>query len=310
MNIFTTDIFLETAGALFFPQRKRRIEVCRLEGRRIPLLVLDGHEVVGRMPFYDFPQPLDDARGPVDREIFHLPRTVLRTVELTGLPEKLEGTQPSPYIDWKKHGTWAEFEARWKASPIPKTTDGARQRRKLEREVGKLRFELDDARPEVFEACLRWKSSQYLATGLTDMFAEPKHVTLFRKLRERGVLLVSSLTAGDSLLAVHLGSSHDRRLGWWIPAYDPKFSRFSPGRLLLEELMKTSFERGDLEFDFLIGDESYKFLYATHNRIIGPVGMPPLTELLMSRAKQTAKALLSMSPKAMELARTLQKRLQ
>ena len=309
MNIFTTDAFLETAGALFFPQRKRSIELCRLEGRRLKLLVLDGQEVVGRMPFYDFPQPMDDAQGPVDREITYLPRTVLQTAELQQYTPEPAGLQPSPYIDWKLLPTWADFEARWKASPQPKTHDGARQRRRLERELGPVRFQLDDPRPEVFDACVKWKSSQYLATGLTDMFADPRNIALFRRLRERGVLLVSSLSAGDDLLAVHFGSSHDQRLGWWIPAYDPKFSKFSPGRLLLEELMKASFERGDGEFDFLIGDEPYKFLYATHNRVIGPLGTPPLTEVWLKKARQQAKALLEKNPKAMELARTLHKRL-
>lgn len=309
MNIFTTDAFLETAGASFFPDRKRRIEVCRLSGQRLRLLVLDGTEVVGRMPFYDFPQPLDDVQGPVDREIFHLPRTVLRTVELHGEPQgKIEGTQPSPYIDWKKHDTWAGFQAMWKANPLPKSYDGARQRRRLEREVGPIRFELDDTRPEVFDACVQWKSSQYVASGFPDMFANPRNITFFRRLRERGVLMVSSLCAGDSLLAVHFGSWHDQRFGWWIPTYDPKFSRFSPGRVMLDELMKASFDRGDREFDFLIGDESYKFLYATHNRVIGAVGNPPLKEVIFSKAKATVKALLSTSPKALELARSLQRK--
>lgn len=309
MNIFTTDAYLETAGALFFPQRSRQIEVCRLEGRRIRLLVLDGHEIVGRMPFYDFPQPMDDAKGPVDREIFWLPRTVLRTEPIEARTPEPEGQQPSPYVDWKKYSDWAAYEAHWRASPVTRTHDGPRQRRRLERELGPVRFQLDDPRPEVFDACVQWKSNQYRATGLTDMFADPRNVALFRRLRERGVLLVSSLYAGDTLLAAHLGSSHDRRLSWWIPAYDPKWNKFSPGRLLLEDMLKTSHNRGDLEFDFLIGAEGYKFMYATHNRVIGPVGTPPLRELFMTKARQQARVLLEKNPRALELARNLQKRL-
>ena len=309
MNIFTTDAFLETAGALFYPERKRAIEVCRLEGRRLRLLVLDGDEVVGRMPFYDFPQPMADAKGPVDREIFYLPRTVLETVSVEGRKPEAQGLQPSPYVDWKRLPTWKDYEAAWKQSSVTRNQDGARQRRRLEKELGPVRFVLDDPRPEVFDACVHWKSAQYKATGLTDMFADPRNVALFRRLRERGVLLVSSLSAGDTLLAVHFGSSHDGRLGWWVPAYDAKFGKFSPGRLLLEELLAASFNRGDVEFDFLIGDEPYKFHYATHNRIIGPVGTPPLTEVFMKKAKAQAKALLEKSPRAMELARTLQKRI-
>lgn len=316
MNIFTTDAFLETAGALFFPQHERSIELCRLEGRRLRLLVLDGELPVGRMPFYDFPQPLDNARGPADREIFYLPRTVVRTSVLDPqlvTPEgKLplpEGHQPSPYIVWNTLPSWEAFEARWKASPVVRSHDSQRKRRKLEKDLGKLSFQLDDPRPAVFDTCVKWKSSQYLATGLTDMFADPRNVALFRRLRERGVLKVSSLSAGDTLLAVHFGSMHDGRFGWWVPAYDPAHGKHSPGRILLEELMKASYERGDAEFDFLIGEEPYKFQFATHNRVIGPVGTPPLTDLLMAKARKRAKALLEKNPRALELARNLKKRL-
>lgn len=309
MNIFTTEAYLDTAGALFYPRRDRRREICAVEGRRVPLLVLDGEEVVGRMPFYDYPQPLEDARGPVDRQVAYLPRMVLRTIPMELRTPEPEGQQPSPYIDWKLLPSWEAYQARWEASPVTKTHDGPRQRRRTLKEFGTVKFVLDDPRPEVFDACVRWKSQQYRATGLPDMFADPRNVALFRRLRERGVLLVSSFSGGDTLLAAHLGSSHDRRLGWWVPAYDSKFAKFAPGRLMLEELLKASYERGDLEFDFLIGGEGYKFQYATHSRVIGPVGTPPLTELFVARARRRAKALLEMSPRAMELARSLKRRL-
>lgn len=310
MNIFTTDAYLQTAGELLFPHRARSIETCRLEGRRVRLLVLDGQEVVGKMPFYDYPQPLDEPKGPVDREISWLPRTVVRTTTIgeRTAPEP-EGQQPSPYIDWKTYPTWAQFEAHWKASPQVRTGDSGRQRRRLEKELGPLRFELDDRRPEVFEACVTWKAGQYVATGVQNMFADPRNVALFRRLRERGVLLVSSLRAGETLLAVHFGSHHDGRMTWWVPAYDPQYGKYSPGRLLLEELIKTSHAQGDREFDFLIGAEGYKFMYATHNRVIGPVGGPPLKELFVKRARQEAKAVLERYPRALELARNVQKKL-
>ncbi len=102
---------------------------------------------------------------------------------------------------------------------------------------------------------------------------------------------------------------HDGRFGWWVPAYDPDHSKHSPGRLLLEDLMKASYERGDVEFDFLIGEEPYKFQFATHNRVIGPVGTPPLTDLLIAKARKRARAILEKNPRALELARDLKKRL-
>lgn len=311
MNVFTTPAYLETAGALFFPHRRRTIELCRVEGRLLRLLVLDGHEVVRQMPYYDFPQPLDGAPdGPV-RELTYFPRTVLRTttVEERTTPEP-EGQQPSPYVDWARFPDFAAWEAMTRRRTAKSFGDPARQRRKLERDLGPLRFTFDDARPEVFDACIRWKSAQYRATGLEDGFARPESVELFRRLRARGVVAVSSLFAGSTLLAAHLGSVTSRRLGWWIPAYDPDLRRYAPGRLLLLELLRASAERQDVEFDFLIGDEAYKFLFATHNRVIGPVGTPPLVEQVWAQTQRRAKALLAKAPRAYALARQLKRRLQ
>lgn len=301
MNIFTTEAFLETAGELFFPHRQRRIEVCRLEGRRLRMLVLDGHEAVGQMNFYDFPQSLDDAKGPVDREVLWLPRAVVRTEAVKDYQEPPRGQSPAPYIDWRTHPTFAAFEEDWKARGAVKPNDSARQRRRIERELGPLSFHFDDPRPEVFDACITWKSAQYRASGYQDMFADPKNIALFRRLREKGHLLVSSLSAGPTLLAVHFGGTNDGRLGSWIPAYDVAFQKYSPGRLLLEDMLKASHARGDVEFDFLIGNESYKFQFATHVRVIGEVGSPPVLHLLKTKSRAKVKSFLEENPRARDL---------
>lgn len=311
MNVFTTRAFLETAGELFYPSRRRSIELCRIEGRLLRLLVLDGREVVRTMPFYDFPQPLEGGppAGEPVRELTYFPRTVVRTTTVEERAGKEPpGHQPSPYIDWSRFADFAAFEAMVKARGGVKHGDPGRNLRKLARDVGPVSFVFDDARPEVFDAVVRWKSAQYVATGVGDMFARPENVELFRRLRARGVVVVSSLSAGDKLLAAHFGSVNDGRLGWWIPAYDPAWQKYSPGRLMLLELMKAGFARKDVEFDFLIGDEDYKFIYATHNRVIGPLGTPPLREQLVAEARKRARALLMRYPRAYELAREVKKR--
>jgi CelD/BcsL family acetyltransferase involved in cellulose biosynthesis len=301
VNIFTTSVFLETAGELYFPTRRRSIEVCRLEGRRLPMLVLDGREVVGAMNFYDFPQPLDDAKGPIDREILWLPRTVIETTTVAERVVELpRGKQHAPYIAWQTLPTFEAFEADWKSRGAVKPNDSARQRRRIEKEIGPLRFEFDDRSAEAFDACVRWKSAQYQASGYVDMFASSVNVQLFKRLQERGALLVSSLRAGSTLMAVHFGATNDRRLGSWIPAYDVALQKYSPGRLLLEDMLKASHARGDLEFDFLIGNEAYKFQFATHSRVIGEVGSPPVSHLLKTKARAQAKAFLDENPKARE----------
>jgi CelD/BcsL family acetyltransferase involved in cellulose biosynthesis len=62
--------------------------------------------------------------------------------------------------------------------------------------------------------------------------------------------------------------------------------KFSPGAVLELEALRASFEAGDSEFDFLMGDQRYKFTWATHIRWIGPVGVEPRVDRL-SRAART-----------------------
>lgn len=309
MNIFSTTLFLETAGALFFAKRRRSIELFRLENHVLRLLVLDGRTVVRAMPFYDFPQPVTDgADGPL-KPLSYFPRTVVETTSVDQPMPHAPGFQPSPYVEWAAFADWPSYERFVERKPLAKQGDSKRQRRKIERDLGPMKFLFDDQRPEVFDAVVRWKSAQYLATGVGDMFAKPENVELFQRLKHQRALVVSSLSAGPTLLAAHFGSLHDRRLSWWVPAYDPAYSKYSPGRLMLEELMRESHRLRHLEFDFLIGDEAYKFNYATHNRVIGPMGTPSLREQLFERAKKEGKALLARNPMAYQWARAIKRRL-
>ncbi len=310
MNFFSTDVYLQTLADVYFAGKNCRVVNARVENQLFRLLMVDGQPIT-RWAFLDFLQPLENVRDDAaDRDIGYLPKAVLRTHEVTARPELPPGEHPSPFIDWSRFESWSAFEAFVGARIGNLFPDSRRKRKKLERELGPIRFELDDRRPEVLEQCLVWKSSQYVATGLQDMFADPRNADLFRVLQKRGAVVVSSFSAGERLLAAHFGALADERLYWWVPAYDPAFGKYSPGRLMLEDLMKASLERKHREFDFLIGDETYKWHYATHNRVIGALGTPPLSLRLKTAAKQYAKKALARHPKLLETARGWKARLE
>jgi len=65
---------------------------------------------------------------------------------------------------------------------------------------------------------------------------------------------------------------------------------------------------GHLEFDFLIGDEAYKFVYATHSRVIGPLGVAPLGVRLEKRARGLAREALRGRPRLQQLVAGLRAR--
>lgn len=307
MSVFSTPAFLETLAELYYPGRAAAVEACRLEGRTLRLLVLDGHEVVTTAPFYDFPQPLEAPWPGPARALRYLPRAVLQTTTVEQRPAPGPGQHPSPYVEWGRFADHAAFEALVGQRLGNLLPDSRRRQRKLERDLGPLRFTFDDQRPEVFDACVRWKSAQYRETGLPDLFARPQNVELFRRLRRRGVAVLSSLFAGDRLVAAHLGGLADGRHAWWVPAYDPALAGYSPGRLMLHEILRESHARGHREFDFLIGDEAYKFHYATHSRLIGPLGTPPLADRVLTSLRTKTRAALEGHPALLSAARTVKR---
>jgi CelD/BcsL family acetyltransferase involved in cellulose biosynthesis len=78
---------------------------------------------------------------------------------------------------------------------------------------------------------------------------------------------------------------------------------------MLLELMRESYSRHHAEFDFLIGDEGYKWHFATHNRAVGPMGNPPWSLRLRKAGKKHLKSVLVRYPVAFDAARALKKRL-
>lgn len=312
MNLFSTDVFLHTVGDLGFPGRPRSIELVRVGTHRFRLLVVEGRHILTQWPFLDFFQPLpEEEPGLPARRLGYLPVASVLTLPAEAYQAEHHGPEhlPSPFIDWRRFPTWEAFQALVHQRIGNLGPDSRRKRRKLEKDLGPVRFLFHDERPEVFATCLRWKSSQYLASGYRDLFASPSNVELFRRLAAAGVVRISSLSAGSRLLAVHLGALYEGRCYWWVPAYDPEVGKYSPGRLMLEDLLEHSYRAGHHEFDFLIGEEAYKWHYATHTRVAGPLGTPPLRLRAERLAKARMKAVLQRYPQVWERAQALKRRL-
>ncbi|MBW4540356.1 MAG: GNAT family N-acetyltransferase [Myxacorys chilensis ATA2-1-KO14] len=193
----------------------------------------------------------------------------------------------APTILWKNFQTWGDFVDHVQQNRSNAFADSRRRRRKLEKQVGNLTFLFDDRRPETMATCMKLKSAQYQRSRCTDHFLHEPHIQFFKELAERNLLVVSSLSSKDQVIAAHMGLLANGRLYFWVPAYDVNFSSCSPGRLLLEMLLEESFNREHTEFDFLIGGETYKWDYATHTRLIAELGSRPLS----LRASLTAQSL-------------------
>lgn len=137
-----------------------------------------------------------------------------------------------------------------------------RKSRKLAREQGPLRFEYHDLTEAPLAALLEWKTAQHRKTGMLPVLEIPWVRQLVGRLQQTqsevfsGVF--STLYAGDSLAAVHLGLRRRNRLHVWFPAYDARLSSYSPGLILLVEIARAANAAGLERIELGKGSEPYK----------------------------------------------------
>ncbi len=137
-----------------------------------------------------------------------------------------------------------------------------RKQRKLQREMGTVKFEWHTNQQEVFDTILKWKSAQRKQTGTFDILQFDWVKQFLNNIRcnqsngFEGVL--SGLYVKDQLVAAHLGMKTDKVFHHWFPVYDPALYKYSPGSILLLETAQAAAKRGIQRIDLGKGDERYK----------------------------------------------------
>ncbi|HYD77135.1 GNAT family N-acetyltransferase [Ramlibacter sp.] len=141
-----------------------------------------------------------------------------------------------------------------------------RKLRKLERECGPLRFELHSRDAAAFEEVIRLKSEQCRRTGQLDYFAWNWTRALVQRVRDTDdedfAGCLSTLHAGETLVAAHFGMHTPQVWHWWFPVYSQAHSLYSPGSLLLLEVARAAAAEGHTLLDLGKGDEPYKLSFA------------------------------------------------
>ena len=178
-------------------------------------------------------------------------KTLLRSCELAiwdfhSVPRAQEPFEPfhrtaleSPLLDLS--GGYAAYLADKKGSTI---TTLMRKARKIEREVGPLRFSADVEDEATLRRLMQWKSQQYERTGAQDLFAAgwPRRAVawIFANRCDAFAGMLSVLHAGDQVVAMHFGIRSSRVWHWWFPVYDPRYAAYSPGLLLLLKMAESA----------------------------------------------------------------------
>ncbi len=286
-NFFSNPRFLEASADTLLHGSGAVPRTIRVQGWSFDALVLPDGSVAGN-PMSDFLERRSPQSPPLGEvlEVGSLPRVELDRVEVTRPPTAVEGRVPAPFIDWTGFSSWESFVAQaskrdWRAFKITK-----RKRRLLTRSFGPVNIELDVLDHDLVEQALIHKARQLRQTGGLDRFVGRRTRQLVHRLVQERQLALSVLSAGGRPLAFALAHWSPDRVSSWITSYDPDAANCSTGTQLYEAMMHESWSRDHDEFDFLIGGEAYKYHYATHERLIGPLGQPSLPARVLARLRR------------------------
>lgn len=138
----------------------------------------------------------------------------------------------------------------------------AQKTRKLEREIGTLRLEVDSKSSEQLANAIELKRAHYRRTNILDLFHTPWTQELVKNLARNPAneahVMLSLLWAGDRVVASHIGFREGELLHYWFPAYDIQYRKYSPGSALFIELVRRASEHGIKAIDMGFGEQPYK----------------------------------------------------
>ena len=306
MSFYTSPEYLNAVAQIYFRGRDTSIQDVRIGDDVLRLLVVDNRHVVTSAPFLDYHQPLPrPGTGTARREFSYAKPVVRRIVEISEWePAAFEGFELAPFIDWSMFPTYSHYREYILKRNKGLIKERERRGRRLAGAFGEVSFQMHDDREDVLETARRWKTRQLRESGMNNWFADERTMEFLNLLHQRGSLTASTLRSSNRLLAVWVGFVHGGVWSGWLFTYDPELSKYSAGHQLLNAMLEESFKLGHREFDFSTGAEDYKMIYATHGRLLGPIGSAPLAGRLINRAK---RAITKQTPKLCEMARSIKR---
>lgn len=220
---------------------------------------------------------LNDYQGPVLAPEFELtPRDLLEGADLSSydynhLPVTMEslaggatGYSSSPQMDLSQG--YEAFVARKDKSWTKAKREIRRRCRKTEKDIGPLRFTFHDPSPAVFARHFEMKNKLLERAGTRFRIGSDWIGEVLEQLRhvedEDFGARMTTLHAGDRLIAAHFGLTARDVWHWWFPSYDLAAYKLGPGINLVDQCAMAAEHHGIATIDFGRGDGAFKLLFA------------------------------------------------
>jgi CelD/BcsL family acetyltransferase involved in cellulose biosynthesis len=180
---------------------------------------------------------------------------------------------PLPLIDISAHQSWDDYLAtrsknfRQQVRRFP---------RRAVREAGAVIRRTKS--PDELDADMRLffdlHDKRFTERGGSSLSAERArgfHLDFAAAALEQGWLRLWFLELNGSPAAAWYGWRVGDRYSYYNSGFDPEFAALSPGLVLISAVIESAFEEGATVFDFLLGEESYKYRFAEEERTVSDV---------------------------------------
>jgi len=112
------------------------------------------------------------------------------------------------------------------------------------------------------EGFFRQHIDRWSATETPSLFNEQDNRDFYKELMfniaDNGWLLFSTVESKGMPIAFHFGFTYNNKLIFYKPSFEISMFKHSPGQVLLKELLDFAAANNFNEFDFTVGDETYK----------------------------------------------------
>lgn len=214
----------------------------------------------------------------------------------TGNAASPEGMEPvGPSQATILHSTPEALIEELRAEHPKKFKDLRRRLRRLEEDHGPVEIAVSTDRVALVQL-MSWKRAQFRATGKHDVLAPKWASDLMHTLFDadagevKGCLI--TLSVGGRVIAAEFGPEAHGTFHPWLAAYDEAMSPYSPGHLLVYQLIEAMPQLGLARYEMGTGHEDYKKYFTNHTTHLhsGMVRAPGFASILRDGAVATFDA--------------------
>jgi CelD/BcsL family acetyltransferase involved in cellulose biosynthesis len=148
------------------------------------------------------------------------------------------------------------------------------------RTAGEIRPQLD----EFFEQHINRRAATTHPSLFLDSRQRDYYRSVVSNIGPTGWLRFTRLSWNGRAIAFHFGLSYGRRFLFGIPSFDIGLQDYSPGEVLLRQLILAAIEEDAMVFDFGPGAEAYKYRFATSEARLITWGLYPKQSPYLSGA--------------------------